>query len=88
MRVALRAFEPADDGVHEHVAVVDADTAEQPPMAAPPSKKVTVPGTLGVAVIVVATPTVPLVAPPGSEIVVVVGAGATEMVSVAEVEFA
>ena len=81
VKMAVRETEPSDAGVQEQVAVVDAAAADpQPEIVEPPNLKLTDPALETVAVIVTAPPRAALVAPLGSEIVIVVDAFATVIV--------
>ena len=81
VKMAVRETEPSDAGVQEQVAVVDAAAADpQPEIVEPPNLKLTDPALETVAVIVTAPPRAALVAPLGSEIVIVVDALLTVIV--------
>jgi len=86
--MAVKTFDPAVEGVQEHVAVVVPALDPQPVMVVPLSRKLTLPAWLIVAVMVTAVPTVAVVALPGRATEVVVDSWATVIVSVAEVELA
>jgi len=83
----VRLLDPDVEGVHEQVAVVVPAWDPQPLIVVPLSRKLTLPGSLIVAVMVTAVPTVAVVALPGraTEVVVV---KSTLIVSLAEVELA